>query len=72
MKTLPFAGFKFKVLTSPLLPKSKIYAFMNPLHAKDFIAILQSLNKLIMTNKIRFIVRKPEKKNHQTIIGEII
>jgi hypothetical protein len=62
IKSISFAGFKFKVLTSPLLPKSKIYAFMNPLHAKDFITILQSLNKLIMTNKIRFIVKRPDKK----------
>jgi len=60
LKTVSFAGFKIKVLTSRLIPATRIYAFTSPRHAKDFIAILESLDKLISANRVKLIVRKPK------------
>jgi len=58
LKTLSFAGFKIKVITSRLIPATRIYAFTSHRHAKEFIEILKTLDLLLKANKI--IVRKPK------------
>lgn len=62
MKTISFAGFKFKVLTCRLLPPTKIYAFTSPHHAKTFVEILKTLDLIIKAKKIGVITRKPKER----------
>lgn len=63
MKTLPFAGFKIKLLTSPLIPKTTIYAFTSPHHAKTLVTILESIDKLIRADRLRLsLIRKPKER----------
>jgi len=62
MKTLSFAGFKIKVITSPLIPKDQIYAFSSPHHAKHFVEILKTLDLLIKSRKITLVKMPPKQK----------
>jgi hypothetical protein len=61
-KNIHFAGFKIRIFTSPLLPKSKAYFFSNKKDAKIFLEILQVLDRIIKSDKFIMVKAKPDRR----------